>query len=101
MPPKRSRGIRAQIDREIRDLDKERARLVAARAELKRDRPRRISQDDVADYLKEHPRSGYTEIATGLGVDPTNIAAHLKRGKKTGRFVNDAGKWSVVEGWEE
>jgi hypothetical protein len=99
MPPKRSRGIRAKIDREISDLDDERARLVAARAALDRDRPRRFSQDDVAAYLAEHPGSTYIEIAEGLGADPTNVAAHLKRGKAAGRFRNDGGKWYLVEGW--
>ncbi len=95
MPPKRSLGIRTQIDREIRDLDKDRARLVAAKAALDRDRPRRFSQDDVAAYLAEHPDSTYTEVATGLGAEPTNVAAHLKRGRQAGRFRNSAGKWSL------
>jgi hypothetical protein len=96
MPPKRpSRKFKAQLDRQIRDLDKERARLVAARVELERDKPRRFSQDDVAAYLEEHPRSTYVEIATGLGASARNIAMHLNRGKAAGRFVNDAGKWSL------
>ncbi len=95
MPPKRSLGIRTQIDREIRDLDNERARLVAAKAALDKDRPRRFSQDDVAAYLAEHPDSTYTEVATGLGAEPTNVAAHLKRGRQAGRFRNSAGKWSL------
>ena len=97
MPPKRSRGIRARIDREIAELDKERARLLAARVELERDRPRRFSQDDVAAYLADHPDSTYTEVAEGLGASPTNVAAHLKRGKAGGRFRNAAGKWSLEE----
>ncbi len=95
MPPKRSRGIRAQIDREIMNLDNERARLVAARAALERDRPRRFSQDDIAAYLAEHPDSTYTEVAEDLGAAPTNVAAHLKRGRQTGRFRNSDGKWSL------
>jgi hypothetical protein len=96
MPPKRpSLGIRAQIDREVRELDKERARLLAARAELDRDRTQRFSQDDVASYLAEHPNSTYTEVADGMGAAPTNVAAHLKRGRQAGRFANSGGKWSV------
>ena len=95
MPPKRILGIRAQIDREIADLDNERARLLAARTALDRNRPRRFSQDDVAAYLGDHPGSTYTEVADGLGASPTNVAAHLKRGRQAGRFRNSAGKWSL------
>ena len=77
MTPKRpSRGLIAQIDSEIRELDRERARLAAARAALARKRPRRLSQDEVADYLGEHPGSTYIEIADGLRSTPRNIAAH-------------------------
>ncbi len=109
---RRTFGPKAQLDREIKQLDRERereirelderrARLVAARAALDgktiapQAKARRFSQDDVADYLAEHPRSTYLEIAEGLGAPPTIIAAHLNRGKKTGRFANDAGKWSL------
>jgi hypothetical protein len=117
MPAKRKTlPAEAQLDREIKELDRDRARenrqlderrarLVAARAVLAgkaiapQAKARRFSQDDVADYLAEHPRSTYLEIAEGLGAAPTIIAAHLNRGKKVGRFVNDAGKWSLVEGW--
>lgn len=113
-PKRRTFGPKAQLDREIKELDRERAReikalddkrarLVAARAALDgkavspQSKARRISQDEVAAYLAEHPRSTYLEIAEGLGAAPTIIAAHLNRGQKAGRFVNDAGKWSLVE----
>lgn len=97
MTPKRpSRGLRAQIDREIKALDRERGRLVAARAALERGRPQRISQEEVAAYLAEHPGSTYIEIADGLGALPRNIAAHLHRGQKAGRFRTDGGKWSLT-----
>jgi hypothetical protein len=96
MRPKRpSRGLRARIDSEIKELDRERARLVAARSELDR-RPPRISQDQVAAYLAAHPASTYIEIATALGSTPTNVAAHLNRGKAAGRFRSEAGKWSLT-----
>ncbi len=96
MTPKRpSRGIRAQIDREIAELDRERARLVAARTALDKDKPPRISQEEVAVYLAEHPASTYIEIADGLGTLPRNVAAHLNRGRVAGRFRTDAGKWSL------
>ncbi|HVC07862.1 MAG TPA: hypothetical protein VND98_09800 [Solirubrobacterales bacterium] len=95
MPAKRTLGIRAQIDREIASLDNERARLLAARAALDRDRPRRFSQDDVAAFLADHPDSTYSDVADGLGASPTNVAAHLKRGRQAGRFRNSNGKWSL------
>jgi hypothetical protein len=94
-------GVKAQLDREIKALDVERERLVTARAALdgktlaRRPKPQRFSQDDVAAYLAEHPASTYIEIAEGLGALATNIAAHLNRGQKTGRFANAAGKWSL------
>lgn len=103
MPRKRNAlGVKAQLDREIKELDVERERLVTARAALdgktvaRRAKPRRFSQDDVAAYLAEHPASTYIEIAEGLGAAPTNIAAHLNRGQKAGRFANTAGKWSLA-----
>jgi hypothetical protein len=98
MTPKRpSRGLRAQIDSEIRQLDRERARLLAARTALDRNRARRFSQDDVAAYLDEHPGSTYIEIAHGLGSTPRNIAAHLNRGRGAGRFLTEGGKWSLKD----
>lgn len=98
MRPKRpSRGLIAQIDSEIRELDRERARLAAARAALACKRPQRISQEEVADYLGEHPGSTYIEIAAGLRSTPRNIAAHLNRGRVSGRFVTEGGKWSLKD----
>ena len=91
-----SRGLRDRIDREIAELDRERARLAAARAALDRARPTRISQEEVARFLAEHPGSTYLEIAEELGALPRNIAAHLHRGAKAGRFHTDAGKWSLT-----
>jgi hypothetical protein len=94
-------GVKAQLDREIKQLDVERERLVTARAALDgktvapRAKRQRFSQDDVAAYLGEHPASTYIEIAEGLGALATNIAAHLNRGQKAGRFTNVAGKWSL------
>lgn len=90
-----SRGLKAQIDTEIVELDRERARLVAARSALERDTPKRFSQDEIAAYLDEHPASTYLEIADGLGALPRNIAAHLNRGKTAGRFQSESGKWSL------
>lgn len=90
-----TRDLKAQIDEEIAELDRRRARLFAARAALEADKPRRFTQDDVAAYLQAHPGSTYIEIAQGLGAIPRNIAAHLNRGKAAGRFQSDGGKWIV------
>jgi hypothetical protein len=102
MPPKRhTLGVRRQIDREIKQVEKERDRLLAARAALDgkavipTEKAKRFSQDDVAAYLAEHPESTYTEVAAGLGASPINVAAHLSRGQKASRFRNSDGKWSL------
>ncbi len=104
MPPRRhTLGVRRQLDRDIKRLDDERSRLIAARAALDgeavipREKPRRFSQDDVAAYLAGHPESTYTEIAEGLGASPINVAAHLSRGRNHARFRSTAGKWSLEE----
>ncbi len=104
MPPRRhALGVRRQLDRDIKRLDDERARLLAARAALDgellapAEKPRRFSQDDIATYLAEHPGSTYTEIAAGLETSPINVAAHLSRGQKAARFRNTDGKWSLEE----
>lgn len=102
MPPKRhTLGVRRQIDREIKQVESEHARLLAARAALDgkavipTEKPKRFSQDDVAAYLAEHPESTYTEVAASLGASPINVAAHLSRGQKASRFRNSDGKWSL------
>lgn len=102
MPPKRhTLGVKRQIDRELRQVEKERDRLLAARAALDgeavlpKEKAKRFSQDDVAAYLTEHPESTYTEVAEGLGASPINVAAHLSRGQKAFRFRNSDGKWSL------
>ena len=102
MPPsRRISERRAALDKDIRELDEERERLIAARAALDgkavvpQARPPQISQDQVADYLAEHPGSKYTEIAAALEARPTVIAAHLNRGQKSGRFLNTDDGWSL------
>lgn len=108
MPPsRRISERRAALDKDIRELDAERERLIAARAALDgkavvpQGRPPEISQNQVADYLAEHPNSTAIQIATALGVRVTVIAAHLNRGKKSsrrfpsGRFLNTDDGWSL------
>ena len=104
MPPRRhTLGVRRQLDRDIKRLDDERARLIAARAALNgellapAEKPRRFSQDDIAAYLAEHAGSTYTEIAEAVDASPINVAAHLSRGQKAARFRNSDGKWSLEE----
>lgn len=108
MPPsRRTLGVRAQLDREIQQLDRDRERLIAARAALDgkavvpQGRPPQIAQDQVADYLAEHPNSTSIQIATALGARVAVIAAHLNRGKKpsrrfpSGRFLNTDDGWDL------
>jgi DNA-directed RNA polymerase specialized sigma24 family protein len=105
-----SRGLVAEIDEQLARLDAElapherllaeRERLRAARATLLGESPAaqtpRISQEDVAAYLKEHPGSRAGEVAKALGVPLTTVSAHLYRGKLT-LFVSRGDGWHVRE----
>jgi hypothetical protein len=102
MPPRRhSLRARGQLDRDIKRLETELSRVRAARAALDGEtvvapaKPRRISQDDVAADLAAHPGSRYAEVATRLQASAVNVAAHLSRGQKSGRFLNVSGKWQL------
>jgi DNA-directed RNA polymerase specialized sigma24 family protein len=106
------RGVLAGIDDELERVDRQlasyedllakRRRLLAARAALTGEREattgvsgkRRISQEEVAAYLAEHPDSWPAEIAAALGVPVTNVSAHLHRGKET-RFFRGGSGWRV------
>jgi len=106
-------GVVSQIDRRLSELDgelesmgelmAERRRLVVARQALTGERAssgpdlvRRVSQDQVAEYLTEHPGSRAGEIAGALGVALTNISQHLHRGRDT-RFERRPDGWHVRE----
>jgi hypothetical protein len=102
-----ARGVVREIDQELSRLEKrekalaaERERLLSARAALTGKagagpaRGRRISQDDVADYLVEHPGSWPADIAQALDVPVTNVSTHLYRGKRT-RFERREDGWRV------
>jgi DNA-directed RNA polymerase specialized sigma24 family protein len=100
-----SRGVVAEIDERLKTLDTqlaaqqallaERERLRAARATLLGEGPSgQISQDDVADYLAEHPGSRPREIAESLGVSSGRVSAHLFRAKST-RFVSRGDGWHL------
>ena len=101
-------GIEDELDRVEKqlagyeDLLAERRRLLAARAALRGERQaqigasgkRRVSQDEVAAYLAEHPDSWPAEIAEAFGVPVTNISGHLHRGKDT-RFLRGGSGWCL------
>ncbi len=101
-----SRGVVAEIDRKLAALDGElaryeelageRERLRSARAALLGEGTTapRISQDDVAAYLAEHPGTRAGEIAQALGVPLPRVSSHLYRGKHT-RFVSREDGWHL------
>ena len=102
-----ARGVVREIDQQLSRLDKrerelasERERLLAARAALTGRsgagpaRGRRISQDDVAAYLAEHPGAWPADIASALKVPVTNVSTHLYRGKRA-RFERREDGWHL------
>jgi DNA-directed RNA polymerase specialized sigma24 family protein len=102
-----SRGVVAEIDERLKTLDEqlssheellaERDRLRAARATLLGESPSgQISQDQVAEYLAEHPGSRAGQIAEALGVSSGRVSAHLYRAKTT-RFLSRSGAWYLRE----
>jgi DNA-directed RNA polymerase specialized sigma24 family protein len=101
-----SRGVVADIDKQLSAIDgelgryeqllTERERLRAARAALTGEHPGQISQDDVAGYLAEHPGVRAGEIAKALGVPLATVSSHLYRGKRT-RFAKDEDGWHLRE----
>lgn len=103
--PRKAKGLgaRAEIDRELLEIEEKRERLLAARAALDgeavlpKQRAPRVSQDQVAAFLRENPDSTYLEVADGMGISPVVAAKHLSRGQMADRFRNSAGKWSIRE----
>lgn len=106
-----SRGVLAQIDARLAELDSElarasellaeRRRLLSAKATLTGEPAassgglvRRITQDQVAGYLAEHPGARASEIAGALGVPLTTVSQHLHRGKDT-RFQRRQDGWHL------
>lgn len=110
-PGREARGAIRAIDQEIGRLEKrmsgyerllaERERLLRARAALTGEpskeaaRVKRVSQDEIAAFLEEHPGSLPAQIAEGLGVPVTNVSAHLYRAKGE-RFERRKDGWYVV-----
>jgi hypothetical protein len=102
-----SRGVVAEIDERLKSLDEQLAsheelvaeheRLRVARATLLGESPAgQISQDDIAEYLREHPGSRPRQIAQALGVSAGRVSAHLYRAKST-RFVSRSDGWYLRE----
>jgi hypothetical protein len=104
-----SRAVLAQIDARLAELDRdlerarellvERRRLVSARAALTGERlpvsgsmVRRVTQDELAEFLAVRPGSRAAVIARELGVPLTNISQHLHRGRET-RFERQQDGW--------
>jgi hypothetical protein len=103
-----ARSVVREIDQELGRLDKreralaaERERLLSARAALTGRsgagpaRGRRITQDDVAAHLAQHPGSWPADIAAALDVPVTNVSTHLYRGKRD-RFERREDGWHLV-----
>ena len=110
-----SRGVLREIDERLaeadgelaayRELVVERNRLAAARAALTGTRApaglsdsagRRVSQDEIAGFLREHPGSKAGDIARAFEVPLTNVSQHLYRGKH-GRFEARGDGWHLRE----
>lgn len=105
-----ARGVVREIDERLRRIDErlsayegllaEREQLQAARLALtgqvhvKASSAKRVSQDDIAEYLAAHPGSWPADIAGALGVPVTNVSQHLYRGKRT-RFARQADGWHL------
>jgi hypothetical protein len=115
-----SRSVLREIDERLAVLDgelaalqqlaEERARLVAARAALTGNpvqaqavpaQPdavaRRLTRDEIADYLREHPGSRAGAIARAFEVPLTNVSQHLYRGKRS-VFEARGDGWYLREG---
>ncbi len=107
-----SRGVVADIEKQLAVLDgelaryeellSERERLQAARAALlgEKTTAAQITQGDVAEYLAGHPGSRAGEIAKGLGVPLARVSSHLYRGKHM-RFVSREDGWHLRESPED
>jgi hypothetical protein len=90
-----------RLNREEKALGRERQRLLEARAALAGKaasgpaRGKRITQDDIAAFLAEHPGSLPAQVADALGVPVTNVSQHLYRAKDT-RFHRRPDGWHLA-----
>lgn len=113
-PGRGARGVVAQIDQRIAELDQslesmhelmaERRSLLQARREITGESApsgfgsvvRRVTQDEVAAYLAEHPGSRGSQIAKAMGVPLTTISQHLHRGRDK-RFERRKDGWYAID----
>jgi len=92
-----------RLDREEKAIEREREQLLAARAALAGRaaagpaRGKRISQDDIASFLAEHPGSLPAQIAQALEVPVTNVSTHLYRARDE-RFARKEDGWHLISG---
>lgn len=95
-----------RLDREEMALGAQRERLLAARVALTGKagggpaRAKRISQDDIAAFLAEHPGSLPAQIAEALDVPVTNVSTHLYRAKDD-RFERREDGWHLASRGQE
>jgi hypothetical protein len=101
-----ARSVVREIDQVLRRLERwqkaaasEQKLLLSARAMLaerggRTRRRRRVSQEDVASYVAEHPGSSAAEIADALATPATNVSTHLYRGRDT-RFERRGDGWHL------
>jgi hypothetical protein len=102
-----ARSVVREIDQELSRLHKyekalaaERELLLSARAALVGPdgadpaRRRRVSQDEVAAYLAEHPGCSPAQIADALQAGATNVSEHLHRSRRT-RYERREDGWYI------
>ena len=92
----RKKEREAQI--RIQQLEGAQALLRGEAPTSARKQRRRVTRADVLDYLLEHPRSHYTEVAAFFDVPPNTIGSHLSAAKKDKQVENDREQWSVIKG---
>jgi len=115
-PKRRSRAADAraalrELDHRISDIDAElqharvlrdeRRRLINAKAALSGEPlsptgAQRITQEHVAEYLRQHGPAGPLEIARALKASQSSVSMHLYRGKND-RFTRTAEGWDLAD----
>ena len=105
VPSGSARGVVREIDRELdrlekieRTVAKERKLLLSARSALTREGGagpelrRRVSHNEIAAFLAEHPGSSTAHVAEALQASATSVSTHLQRGKHT-RYESRNKRW--------
>lgn len=88
--------VQSRHPRNAREIPSSRAKAaLTGKASAGPARGKRISQDDIATFLRDNPGSLPARIAEALGVPVTNISAHLYRAKGE-RFERKGDGWHLV-----